>query len=39
MVKGPLDHVVLTVNFMTIITGDKTFSFIYNEKLNFALLP
>jgi len=32
MAKGPLDHVVLSVNFMTIITEDKKVSFIYKEK-------
>ena len=36
MAKGPLDHVVLTFNFMTIITEDKKFSFIYSEKWNFC---
>ena len=36
MAKGPLDHVVLSVNFMTIITEDKKVSFIYKEKWNFC---
>ena len=37
MAKGPLDHVVLSGNFITIFTEYNQILVIYNEKWNFCL--
>ena len=37
MAKGPLDHVVLSDNYIKIITEDNQILVNYNEKLNFCL--